>query len=426
MALKMLKRAGQLILIPAACCLLVLILMALVYLLPTGGMKEHVRNTLGNFEKEGTYFYSLTGEAGADHENFVDALYLDQAIVGTEEADLLTCVLKGQDYVYRDLADPIGNLTAAVTNPESVTVTDTELRFFNGHLVFVKPLLTVMGYTGIRTFCFYFCLAATALTGFLMYRRGLEKYILPLMISILFLRPVTVWTNMSFTGIYACMVIPCIVMLLIRKETLKKKAWLFFGITGSATFCFNMNYFQLVCFGVPMLMYLLIEGIPEKPTELLKTGADLFIAWMTGYAGVMVCKWAVYAVCLDGSIFSEMLEHVLWRSGVDEGSRMETILYNARIAFGSLWWDLTEMCFAGWSLVRLCRRRKKNGKAGRRQAILSGTELLLLLAAVLFPLGRLAILANHSMHHAGFVYRVFMIPVLAVNLLIAKKCNESR
>ena len=33
MALKMMKRAGQLILIPAACCLLVLLLMALVNVL---------------------------------------------------------------------------------------------------------------------------------------------------------------------------------------------------------------------------------------------------------------------------------------------------------------------------------------------------------------------------------------------------------
>ena len=125
-------------------------------------------------------------------------------------------------------------------------------------------------------------------------------------------------------------------------------------------------------------------------------------------------------------IFREMIDHALWRSGVDEGSRTETILYNAQIAFGSLWWDLTELGFAGWSLARRIRQRKKNGTADRKQAFLSGAEILLLAAAVLFPAGRMAILANHSMHHAAFVYRVFMIPVLAVNLLIAKKCDTSR
>ena len=95
MVLKFLKRGGQLVLIPIATGLAVMILLALVYLLPTGGMKAHVKNTLDNFEKEGQYFYSLTGEAGSGHDNFIEALYLDQAIVGTEDADLLSCVLNG-------------------------------------------------------------------------------------------------------------------------------------------------------------------------------------------------------------------------------------------------------------------------------------------------------------------------------------------
>ena len=115
MVLKILKKGVQLALIPLAVSAVVLVLLALVYLLPTAGMKAHVANTLGNFEKEGMYFYSLTGEAGADQDNFIEALYLDQAIVGTEDADLVSCVLSGYDYVYKDASDTIGNLTMAVT-----------------------------------------------------------------------------------------------------------------------------------------------------------------------------------------------------------------------------------------------------------------------------------------------------------------------
>ena len=417
MARKILKRGGQLLLIPVATGLAVMILLALAYLLPTGGMKAHVRNTLDNFEKEGQYFYSLTGEAGSGHDNFIEALYLNQAIVGTEDAGLFDCVLNGYDYVYTDPGDPIGNLTMAVTDPESVTVTDTEKRFFNGHVIFLKPLLTVMGYTGIRTFCLYFCLAGTALLGYLLYRRGFGKFILPVMLSILFLRPAAVWTNTAFTGIYACMLIPCIAMLCLKKETLREKAWLVFGITGSVTFCFNMNYFQLICFGMPLLLYMLITGFPEKPAEVVKAVAGLFIAWMAGYAGAMVFKWAVYSAATGESIFGAMVSHALWRSGVDEGSRLDTILANAGIAFGSLWWDLAEAAFVVYTLIR----RRKN----RAKAAVSAAEILLLLAALLIPAGRLAILANHSMHHAGFVYRVLAIPVLAFNLLITKRSQAA-
>jgi hypothetical protein len=59
---------------------------------------------------------------------------------------------------------------------------------------------------------------------------------------------------MSFTLIYVSMLIPCIAMLLIRKETLKERAWLLFGITGSVTFCLVQNYFQLMAFGMPLAL----------------------------------------------------------------------------------------------------------------------------------------------------------------------------
>ena len=111
MVLKILKKGVQLALIPLAVSVIVLVLLALVYLLPTAGMKAHVANTLGNFEKEGMYFYSLTGEAGADQDNFIEALYLDQAIVGTEDADLVSCVLSGYDYVHVD--DEVHEVTPA-------------------------------------------------------------------------------------------------------------------------------------------------------------------------------------------------------------------------------------------------------------------------------------------------------------------------
>ena len=418
MVLKILKKGVQLALIPLAVSVFVLVLLALVYLLPTAGMKAHVANTLGNFEKEGMYFYSLTGEAGADQDNFIEALYLDQAIVGTEDADLVSCVLSGYDYVYKDASDTIGNLTMAVTEPDNVTITDTERRFFNGQVIILKPLLTVMGYTGVRTFCLYFCVLGTAWFFYLLHRRGFGKFILPTLLAILFLRPVTAWTGIAFTLIYACMLIPCIVMLLMKKETLQEKAWLIFGITGAVTFCFNMNYFQLLSFCMPFLVYVLITGIPEKPLGFIRILADWFIAWMAGYGGAMLIKWIVYAIAVDGSIFKAVTERMAERTGLYEVTRFGTVMKNVRIAFGSLWWDLAELGFIGFTVVRWIRKKEKIS--------FSAAEILLLLAAVLIPLGRFVLFANHSDQHAGFVYRLLMMPVLALNWTLAKKSTDEK
>ena len=412
MILKLLKRGGQLILIPVITGTVVLALLAVAFLLPTGEMKAHVRNSLGLFDQKNPYF-NLTGEPGELHDNHVEAEYLNMALVSAKDADLLSCVLSGYHFVQSDPAKVVNNLSAAVTDPESVTVLDVYKRFFNGQIIYLKPLLRLTDYAGIRTLCLYTCLLGTALLGFLMYRRGLGIYIVPVMLSVQFICPLAAWMSMAFSGIYMCMLIPCLVMLKMKKETLRKQGWLIFGITGSVTFCINVNYFQLITFGVPMLMYLLITGLPEKPLALLKVILDFFIAWMTGYAGAMVFKWAVYSAAMGKNIFGDMIHHALWRSGEEEGSRLQTILTNARIGFGNFWWILTEAAFIGRTLVLW----KKN----RVKVSCSLTEILLLAAMILFPVCRLAILANHSMLHSYFVYRVLMIPVLAFNLLLAGK-----
>ena len=53
LVLKFLKKTGILVLVPIVISTVALLLMTGAYLLPTDGMKAHVRNTLDTFEKEG-------------------------------------------------------------------------------------------------------------------------------------------------------------------------------------------------------------------------------------------------------------------------------------------------------------------------------------------------------------------------------------
>ena len=412
MVLKILKRGVQLVLIPAAVSVIVLIMLAVSYLIPTDRMKAHAASSVHIFEQEGLY-YRVTGAEGSSQDNFVDTLYLNQALVGTNDDDLIRLVLSGYNFVAVAADEPIENMKAAVTDPESVTLGNTERRFFNGHVAVLKPLLWFMSYTGIRQFNLYTCLLLTALLGFLMYRRGLGRYILPMMLSILFMRPLAIWLNMTFTGIYLCMIIPCLVMLSVKKETLQKKAWLIFGVTGSATFCFNMNYFQLLSFGLPVILYVLITGCPKKPWELIRIFLDFFIAWAIGYGGTMLIKWCLYAVAVDGEIFRDITNRVNERTGLYEVTRLGTVLKNIRIGLASPWWDLMEAGFVIYTVVQWIRNRNR--------IVFSAAEILLLVITLLFPLGRLMIFANHSDLHGGFVYRILMMPVLTLNLLITGK-----
>lgn len=138
MPLKFLKKTGILILVPILISATALLLMAGAYLLPTDGIKAHVRNTLDTFEKEGQYPF-VNDEQGSMRDNFIDALNLCQDLVNTSDTDLLSCVVKNPYYSAGNIAAPIDNLKAAVTDPESVHMENTEYRFFNAHVIFQKP-----------------------------------------------------------------------------------------------------------------------------------------------------------------------------------------------------------------------------------------------------------------------------------------------
>ena len=186
-------------------------------------MKENTKAAFPIFDKEG-YYYPTDGPKGTVRDNFIDALYMDQAIVNADDAVLLGCVMNGYDWSYQDPARPIENLEAAVTDPQNVTLVQTEHRFMNGHVIFVKLLLLVLNYSAIRIFGLCVCGALTALLGFLMYRQGFGRFILPVMLSVWFLRPVTMSMNIAFTVMFACAIVPCILMFAVKKETLKKCA----------------------------------------------------------------------------------------------------------------------------------------------------------------------------------------------------------
>ena len=406
-------RILQIALIPVACGLLGLILLALSFLLPTGRIREHVEASVEQLYDEGVYHSVTPKLAGAQLDNYTEALYLNQAMVGLSDAPVLDCILEGYQFEppqTEEYQDPIVKLKSAVEDPASASLAPENKRFFNGYTVVMKLLLELTHYSGIRQINLYLGLFLFLALLWGMLKRGLQRYILPTVISLLLIHPVTMALNMASFGFFVCMLTPCIAMLRMKKETLEKQDWLLFGITGAVTYYFNMNYIQLLCFGVPVLFYCLLTGLPEKPLKLLGRLAELFIAWMAGLVGMMVFKWIAYAILKDPKVFSEMLDQFFFRTGLSEGTRTDAIIHNFSIAFENNWWNLLELLFiAGTVIYRIRKKEKLN---------LSLSEILLLLVMILLPLARYFILSNHVLVHGWTTYRLLLIPVLALNLWI--------
>lgn len=250
-----------------------------------------------------------------------------------------------------------------------------------------------------------------------MDRKGMRQYIMPTILAILYINPLSIALNMTFFGFYCCMIIPCIILLRVDKEWLQKNGWILFEVIGACAFYFNMNYFQLLSFGMPLLFYFMVTGLPETPVELIKRIASLFIPWCIGYAGMMAFKWIMYTLIVDNSIIREVIDSILVRSDTDHGSRLRGIYKNIKvgISYNKLW-DIAELVFIGWLTRKFWRIRGK--------VIVCRTEILLLSVMILMPVCRYILFPNHVIIHKWVTYRLLMIPILTFNLLAVKAIHD--
>lgn len=429
-----------------------LVLMALVFLLPTGRIRRHVEQSVPILVNETDCFSVTPDMSGSELDNYSEATYLNQALVNWKDSNLMSCILSGNYYQTSDPdVLPVENLSRVINHYDDCELEPRYCRFFNGYEVAVKPLLMITNYAGIRQINLFLIFFLSVLLCVQMVKRGLKQYVLPVIISFLFINPFSIALCMTFSGFYYCMIIPCLYILMADKESVKKYDWLLFEITGACAFYFNMNYFQLLTFGVPLLFYYLVIGLPDKPAKLMKDILLLFTPWCIGYAGMMVFKWAVYALLIDHNMFMEMYEKIVSRTGTIEGSRWSGLRVNITRSLKNPWWDIVEFVFvlyclrnqitsflsrASESIGGRLQKKPVHSKSGLKIAAKgkslkqwvkeqakTGTffsEISLVAVYTIFPICRCLIFSNHVYIHNIFTYRLFMMPIIAFNIFITK------
>lgn len=413
--------AVKILLIPIFTGIVGLFLMALAFLLPTDRIKNHVSVSIPILVQETDYFSITRGVGGSQLDNYTDAIYLNEALVGIKDAGLWDCILSGYRF-QTNIPDitPVSNLAEIFHEPERAVLSPASCRFFNGYEILIKPLLLITDYAGIRQINLFMTFILYIILCCLMMKRNLKIYILPVTLSMMVINPLSVALCMTFTCFYYCMTIPCIVILAISKGTLQEKDWLIFGITGACAFYFNMNYFQILSFGMPLVFYFLVIHLPKNAKNLVKKIISLFISWFVGYAGMMIFKWLMYAITLDHQMFVKMYNWVGVRTSTDRGSRFYGVAINSYTALSNKFWDVLEILFIGYILYQMYKNKKK------KNILISREEIIFLAIMMVIPVCRYIIFSNHVIIHHWVTYRILMMSVLTFNVLLVKWLDIDR
>ncbi len=409
--MKALKNAGLavLCLLLAACAGTLLLCGA--YALPTGPIDENMRKSAEILEKEGTY-PTLFSWCLSILDNFTDSYMLLEAADPTEDPLLQRALLNRPGIGTRD---PRKALTAYALEGEPFPEGAGYTRYWHGYQIWLKPLLSVTTYGGIRILNGFFQAGLAALFCFLLYRRKLRQLILPFLMVYLMLMPVALAMSMQFSACFDVAVL-AMIALLITKES---RQWLVFLSAGIAAAYFDLLTYPVFTFGMPAALWLAMnprETAGKGLLRLVRAGC----CWALGYAGMWALKWGIAGVFTGQNVLADAMGQISVRTS-DLSQDDVTHVPVSECIYRNVQWFLQTPAaampalYAVWKGVSFLRGRK--GKAPEGQT--AHARFLPYLALALVPFAWFTATINHSYMHIFYACKTLGVSVFALAAWLA-------
>ena len=340
-------------------------------------------------EAEGTY-PTLFSWCLSTLDNFTDSYMLIEA-ADPSEGSVLEKALANRPGI--GARDPRAALTDYALRDGKFPEGTGYTRYWHGYEIWLKPLLCLVSYSGIRIVNGIFQAMLAVAVCLLLYRRGLD---------------------VAALGIIG--------VLSVRRE----KAYYAFLFIGIATAYFDFLTYPVFTFGMAAVVYFAAGGrkdVGKSLKELLWIG----ICWGIGYAGMWVLKWVLAALITRQDVFADAIGQLKVRTSDLSQDDVTHVSFFECIARNIQWFlrtPATALCgvYAVWKGI-LCLRGRAAVKASGRAQVSSARALLrsvlpYLLVAVI-PMVWFAVTINHSYMHIFYACKTLGISVFAILVWMA-------
>ena len=404
--MKLMKTIMKLILILIGSVLLGTAFLYLVFLLPTDGMSRHAKDAVTAFSIERNY-PMMDGTEATQLDNWTDSLMLLNALFEKEGTRTLEQVLDVYQPGYES-----GNPTESFILYEDGTkplYTTSYSRYWHGYLVILKPLLTVMGYLGIRGLNRILQTLLMLATAVILWRRHGLRPILPLAAAYGFLRPGAVAFSMQFSTVFYPSMIAVLIMALFYDQVNKGNRFLYlFLLVGIITNYLDFLTYPIAGLGIPMGMWLCLSRGKSWQYQAKQVILGS-MCWGFGYFGMWIGKWVIGSILLHKSIIADALTQAQFRSSSTVGditvSRGLVILRNLYTGTGGRLW-----LFLLVPVIMLAMGLWQSKWNWKKLAL----QIIPYLLVAAMPFVWYAVMLNHSFVHHWFTYRGLAASVFAV------------
>ncbi|MBO4980434.1 MAG: hypothetical protein J6C84_00835 [Lachnospiraceae bacterium] len=390
--------------------LLGLLLLLLVYCLPTAPIKEHVYLSLPMLEREFETENLLEEFPATFMGGFTDCLMLQNAIYESEEHSTLEQVLR----MYRGESGTGEGWAPGYSLIDYLEGTkqpreEAYSRYWHGYLVVLRPMLFLTTFTSLRVLAAWVQLVLVG--AVLLACSGQKETFLgwAFLLSVPFLYYFCLYTSLSLSICFYVLTVALIVQL--KADTaLRRRGWYgyFFLLVGMAAAYFDFLTYPLVTLGFPLCVYLYLGREDWKRTfRGLAAGS---LEWGLGYLGLWSLKWVIADLFTGSSTVKDGVATLLERTGRAEEqsviSGFLSVVGQNMSVYGNWGFYLLILGILFWLGYQILRNRNRITGDGVKSA-----GILLLVA--LYPFVWFFFTQNHSMEHWVYTYKILSVTVFA-------------
>lgn len=350
----------------------------------------------GNYPSMGVWLLML--------DNFTDALMLDVTASVDENAPMASALVC--PFYFVD-GHPAEDAVRVCKEERQGLIYTNYGRYWLGHQVVLRPLLTVVDYSVIRILNYIALTALFLWTAVLLWRRVSRWTAVAFAASLLMVAfpivPLSMQFSMCFYVALAAMV--AILSVPALSASLPVTVCTFFVIGGLTSFFDFLTTPQLTL-GLPLTACLLVSSRRDK----MRLVVVLSVAWTLGYGGLWATKWILATLLTDYNFFAEGLSNVQRR--VDGSISGLSLLAVVKYYF------ITVSPLALVAAAAAVARRRCGKEFFMHHA-------WLLLVALIAPVW-FVVIRNHTIEHSWFVWRALAVTFFALLLWLRLMMSHSK
>lgn len=379
-----------------------------VYCIPVQNIDNNVRRSAEIIKAEGTYPI-LTDWATSRLDNYTDSWMMLEAATPVIDSAAMDSL-----YVHRGAIedyDPANIIVKHYVDGIAYDDVINYTRYWHGYHIFLKPLLIVLDYSGIRILNGIIQIALVLVTCLLIIRKGLKDYLIPYVLSYLMLMPLALAKSLQFSSCFYIFTLSCIIILLLNDEQLHNDMALVFMFTGIATAFFDFLTYPVATFGVTIVFLLARMKFGSVKDTLLNL-VRLGFAWGCGYAGMWSLKWVLASIVTDENVIADGLGKILfWMStSSPSGDNVYSIPYCVRNNYFQFFTTPVSIIVLVYT-VYMIYKCVATGKTASKQ---SYKTLIPFILIALLPAVWYILTPGHSTLHSWFTNKAVVVSVLSI------------